>query len=386
MRIVFIPPIKWADLYQRPQQIATQLSRKFTVFWIDKPSFYLKALFRALFLRKMRLADRINDNLYVFQTFTFIPFSRLGIIKKINEIFWFIQIRLYTVLFFRRYEDIAYFVCFSLPLSTLLFKKGLLIYDRCDRFYEFKGATEKTRLDDVKLIEKASLVINSSETLWKEAKKHNENSILVRNGVDLANFQDVRNLKKESSRKVIGYIGAVAYWMDFDLLKKLAETYPEYEIHIIGPLMEKNEVQSFRNIENVKFFGKVPYNELPAKLKEFDIGIVPFKINELTKAVDPVKVYEYMAAGKNIVSTNLPELYRLKDYIYIGENREQFIKFCKEAIENPKVSPEILMKIAMENTWEKRATQIENEILKRALNIPIKFPATVFNKIKDFPF
>jgi glycosyltransferase involved in cell wall biosynthesis len=101
-----------------------------------------------------------------------------------------------------------------------------------------------------------------------------------------------------------------------------------------------------QKIRNVKFFGKVPYKELPTKLKEFDIGIIPFKINKLTKAVDPVKVYEYMAAGKNVVSTDLPELYRLKNYIYIAENHEQFIKFCKEAIEKPKVTPEVLIKIA----------------------------------------
>lgn len=99
-----------------------------------------------------------------------------------------------------------------------------------------------------------------------------------------------------------------------------------------------------------------------------DVGIIPFKINELIEAVDPVKVYEYMAAGKNVVSTNLPELYRLKDYIYIAEDHEQFIKFCKEAIEKPKIDPKTLMDVAIQNTWEKRVSIIENEI-KRFLSI-----------------
>jgi len=366
MRIVFVPSMKWAYLHQRHQQIAIQLSRRFTVLWMDKPSFYLKALFEALFKRKTRFIHRVNCNLYVLKTFTFLPFSRFGMIKKINEILWLMLINLYMLVFFRKYGTLGYFVCFPLQLSTPLFKRGLLIYDRCDRFYEFKGATEKTKIEDIKLIEKASLVINSSEALLKEAKKHNENSILVRNGADLANFQKVHNLKKESNRKVIGYMGAVAYWVDFNLLKKLAESYPEYQIHIIGPLIERSgSIEVLQKIRNVKFFGKVPYKELPTKLKEFDIGIIPFKINKLTKAVDPVKVYEYMAAGKNVVSTDLPELYRLKNYIYIAENHEQFIKFCKEAIEKPKVTPEVLIKIAKKNTWVKRVTHIENEILKR---------------------
>ena len=74
--------------------------------------------------------------------------------------------------------------------------------------------------------------------------------------------------------------------------------------------------------------------------------------------MDPIKMYEYIAAGKNVVTTNLPEARRLKDYIYIAQNKEEFIKFCKEAIENPKANMELLLKVAEENTWEKRVQQI----------------------------
>ncbi|MEM3871078.1 MAG: glycosyltransferase [Nitrososphaeria archaeon] len=366
MPIVFIPPIKWNDLYQRPQHIAMLLSRKFTILWIDDPTFFLKAFFETL-LGKAKLINCVSDNLYIFQTFTFIPFSRIRIIKRINEILWYLLIKIYAVIFFRKYVDLIYYVCLPLPLLTLIFKRGLLLYDRCDRFYKFKGATEKTRLDDVKLMKKAWLVINSSEALWREARKYNDNSILVRNGADLKKLS-LHTPKKNTRKKVIGYIGTISYWIDFDLLKKLAETYPEYEIHLVGPLIEKDKIlKALKNIKNLKFCGKVPYDEVPKKLNEFDIGIVPFKIDELTKAVDPVKVYEYMAAGKNVVSTNLPELHRLNNYIYIAKNHEQFIKFCDEAIRRPKVSPETLIKIASENTWEKRVEQIQKEIFKRYL-------------------
>ena len=118
-------------------------------------------------------------------------------------------------------------------------------------------------------------------------------------------------------------------------------------------------------MKNVKFFGKIPYAKLPEYLKEFDITIIPFMIDELTKAVDPIKTYEYMAAGKNIVSTNLPELHWLKDYIYIAKNKDDFVEMCEEAIRNPKRRPEELIEIAMENTWERRIEQIEAEICKR---------------------
>ncbi|MEM2256193.1 MAG: glycosyltransferase [Candidatus Bathyarchaeia archaeon] len=322
-------------------------------------------MFKA-FCKKTSLFKHIKDNLYVIQTFTFIPFSRINVIKRLNEVFWIILIKFYIDLFFRKNKDTVFFICTPLPfLPKFLFKGRLLIYDRWDRVYRFRGVTERVRLNDLELIRKADLVINSSKSLWKESIVYNKSSIIVRNGSNLEILQKARNLRKETNKKVIGYIGALTYWIDFDLIRKLAEARPEYEIHLIGPLMEKEIVKVLGNTRNVKFFGEIPYNELPLKLKEFDIGIIPFKINELTEAVDPIKVYEYMAAGKNVVSTNLPELYRFKDYIYIAESHEQFIRFCDEALKNPKVSSEILMKIALENTWEKRATQIETEILKR---------------------
>ena len=360
-----IPPIKWEDLYQRPQQIASILSKKFTILWIDKPTFFfLEALIRAL-LGKLKLTECISDNFYIYRTFTFIPFSRVKIIRKINDILWLLLIDLYGILFFRKVEDTIYLVGF--PLDIHQFKGTLLVYDRCDRFYKFKGASKTVFLNDIKLMKKARLVINSSYNLYKEATMYNKNSVVIRNGVDLALLKETRRLSKETNKKVIGFIGAVSSWLDFKLLKKLAKTYQEYDIHVVGPIggvKRDQDLIDLRRMENVKFFGKVSHDKLPTYLKEFNIGIVPFIVNELTEAVDPVKVYEYMAAGKPVVTTNLPELYRLKDYIYIAKNKDEFIEFCRQAIENPKISSEQLTKTAMENTWERRVEQIEREICK----------------------
>jgi len=364
INIVFIPPTKWEGLYQRPQQIATRLSKKFTILLIDRPTFYLRALLKA-FLGKLKLIEHISDNFYIIRSFTFIPFSRVKMIKIINERLWLLLIELYGILFFRNVENTICFVCS--PLHMVPFKNSLLVYDRCDRFYKFKDANKTTLLDDIKLMKKARLVINSSYNLYKESIRYNENSVLVRNGVDLAHFKKTRGLSKETNKKVIGYVGSVSYWVDFKLLKRLAETYQEYELHIIGPtegVERDRDYVNLRRMANVKILGKIRYDELPTYLKEFDIGIIPFILNELTEAVDPVKAYEYMAAGKPVVTTNLPEIYRMKDYIYIAKNHNDFIGLCKQALESPKISPEELIKKASENTWERRVEQIETEIRK----------------------
>lgn len=367
LKIIFIPSIKWENPHQRPHHIALQLSKRAKILWIDQPTFFLNAMIKAL-LGKFKMKEQINDNLCIVRTFTFVPFSRVRVNRIMNEVIWIFLVRFYEFLLSWKNSDAICLICH--PLFMFPLKNYSLVYDRCDRYGKYKDLTfmmAKRQADDIKFMRKARLVINSSHSLWKEALNYNKNSVLVRNGVDLAHFKKTWNLRKETNKPVIGYIGALAYWVDFKLLRKLAETYPEYELHIIGhtEVVEKNQdFISLKHMKNVKILGLVPYNRLPLYLKEFDVGIVPFIFDELIEAADPLKVYEYIAAGKPIVTTNLPELRRLKDYVYIAENNDEFIRFCKQAIENPKVTREELIREAFENTWENRVDQIEKEIQK----------------------
>jgi len=367
LKIIFIPSIKWESLHQRPQQIALQLSKRSKILWIDQPTFFLSAMLKA-FLGKFKMKEQLNGNFYIVRTFTFVPFSRVRISNIINEVIWLFLIRIYGALLSWKNGDAVCLICH--PLFMFPLKNFSLVYDRCDRYGKYKDIKfmmARRQADDIKFMRKARLVINSSYSLWKEALNYNRNSVLIRNGADSAHFKKACSLSKETDKPVIGYVGAMAYWMDFKLLRKLAETYPEYELHIIGPTLAVEKNQDFmilKRMKNVRIFGRIPYDQLPMYLKEFNVGIVPFISDELTEAVDPIKVYEYMAAGRQTVTTNLLELHRLKDYIYISKNNDEFIRLCKQAIENPKATPEELMKKAFENTWEKRAEQIETEIRK----------------------
>jgi glycosyltransferase involved in cell wall biosynthesis len=337
------------------------------ILWIDKPTFFLSALLKAL-LGRFKMKEQINNHFIIIRTFTFLPFSRVRIIDMLNEILWVILVRFYGFLLPWKNRDTVTFV--THPLFTLPITGYKMVYDRCDRYGKYKDLNfmmSKRQSDDIKFMRKANLVINSSESLWKEALHYNRNSILARNGADLAHFKRALSLPKEGKKPVIGYVGALAYWVDFKLLLKIVETYPEYELHVIGPTgaVERNpDFMSLKHMKNVKIFGRIPYDNLPFYLKEFDVGIVPFTPDELIEAVDPLKVYEYMAAGRPVVSTDLPELRRLENCIYIAKNTDEFVRFCKQAVENPKVTREDLVKEAFENTWEKRAALIEMEIWK----------------------
>ncbi|MEG3072228.1 MAG: glycosyltransferase [Candidatus Syntrophopropionicum ammoniitolerans] len=105
---------------------------------------------------------------------------------------------------------------------------------------------------------------------------------------------------------VVGYVGAISAWFDQEMLAAAAHAHPEWSFVLVGPV--DTDVSLLDSLPNVRLTGHKPYSVLPAYLKGFDVTVIPFKINALTTGVNPVKLYEYLAAGRPIVSSDLPEV------------------------------------------------------------------------------
>ena len=116
--------------------------------------------------------------------------------------------------------------------------------------------------------------------------------------------------------------------------------------------------------EIVKYLGKIDYNDLPNYAHYFDICIIPFLINDITKATNPVKLFEYMALGKPIVTTALPECRKYESPL-VSDSHEEFINNIKKAaeLENSKEYIELLRKEGNQNTWRQKAKDIKELIL-----------------------
>ena len=143
----------------------------------------------------------------------------------------------------------------------------------------------------------------------------------------------------DASVRRIGFFGLLSEWVDQDLLVALAEI-KDCEIILAG----KADVDTSRlsAIENIKMIGAVPYKELPALVATFDLGIIPFKVNELTRAVNPIKLREMLAAGCPVVSTNLPEVKKLasempEGAVSVAGSREEFVGMVRTVIERASV-------------------------------------------------
>lgn len=239
---------------------------------------------------------------------------------------------------------------------------GIIIYDYVDDNTQFPNTPEYIAEYEEMSIVEATIVLATSKYLLKKAIKLNKRSFLVRNAANLNDFN--RNLYKisQSRRETFGYIGAINDWFDMNLINKLIFNKPEWEFHLIG--RKEIDFGLIENAKNVKFYGEVNYKDLQKYYKVFNIAIIPFINNSLTESTNPVKMYEYLAAGKKVLSFRNEETYEAlgESGTYIDYN--DFIKKAEDLFEKEKIN----YPINIENeTWEKRVEEIDkiiNELRK----------------------
>ena len=126
-----------------------------------------------------------------------------------------------------------------------------------------------------------------------------------------------------------------------------------------------SDIRKLQKLPNVHFLGERPYSELPKYLCDFDVCLIPFKKTPLTEATHPIKIYEYFAAGKPVVATNMAELNPMTDICYLAENKEDFLKKLDLAVnEKDEAITKKRIKFASENTWENRFETLYDELKK----------------------
>lgn len=221
--------------------------------------------------------------------------------------------------------------------------KGKKIYYCVDRWDQFKGYdAELMEKLDAECCRTADLVIASAQDLYERCLKHNENTHLISHGVDWPHFagplRGQAEVQKSSlnRRRRIGFFGLISEWVDQDLLLEIAGRLENIELVLAGKA--DVDVSRLQGQANITMCGPVPYMELPKLAASFDVGIIPFKVNELTRAVNPIKLREMLAAGCPVVSTALPEVERitssLPDYaVSIARDNDSFVAAVKGVLD-----------------------------------------------------
>ena len=365
----------WHSLQQRSQHLANELSQAHRVFYIDTCYRSLWGFYRDRFKtsaqrlkRRFYGVTQIAPQLYVIDLPPLLP---KGLIWPQLVAFNYRMLMPILRNILRRYRvDVDPILWVSLPPDVPLlqyFKSSITVYDCMDNYPAFYPNLVQQRLINIenKLLESVDIVFASSDGLYQRCITHNQNTHLVRNGVSPYFF----NVDSKTPAHIehipkprVGYIGTIGHWVDIQLLTQTAKALPDIQFVFVGPI--EVDVQQLAALPNVHLLPPQPHTDMPYYVQAFDVCIIPFKTNALTDAVNPVKLYEYMALGKPIVSTPLPEVQYYETLLYIGTTTASFVDNIRFALHEAAEPQASIIKqrqnITGQHTWQKRAATIQD--------------------------
>jgi glycosyltransferase involved in cell wall biosynthesis len=229
------------------------------------------------------------------------------------------------------------------------------------------SARHGLRLEE-EIVRNFDYTLCTSRELQRLKSPFSSNVFLFHNAVDTTIFKKALyeklpkppELQKFEGKKIIGFTGSIEYRSDFILLKKIAIAHPDKILFFVGPIGTDEHIrEELDQMPNVVFAGPRKLTELPPYLQYFDCVIIPYRKTVLTKSIYPLKINEYLAAGKPVIATHFSEdIYSFKDVAYIVDTDEEFIRAIDKAIEED--SPalrEKRLQVAEQNTWAVRVKQ-----------------------------
>lgn len=238
-----------------------------------------------------------------------------------------------------------------------------LIFDCMDHHEGFGSSSANLLRLEERLINEADKVISTSAWLDEKIRERAKESKLIRNAADYEHFSTApEEVYKDSlGRKIIGYYGAIASWFDIELIRLVAKREPNCCVLLIGEDTIKAQ-QQLAGVTNVTFIGEVEYTKLPYYLYGFDVCLLPFNVEPLTLATNPVKIYEYFCASKPVVTVNLPEMAQFDNLLYTAESKKDFVEAVSHFL-NKGDSPEAAEKrklFSKSQTWLNRSKEVVN--------------------------
>jgi len=246
----------------------------------------------------------------------------------------------------------------------------LTVYDCMDELSKFATAPPEIIERELELLERADIVFTGGRKLFEVKSQFHDNCHFYGCGVDWEHFghaldkstkvpTEIAALKKP----VLGYFGVVDERMDYELLARLADANPDWSVAMIGPVLKVDE-KTFPRKKNLHFLGQQAYSDLPAICKGFDACIMPFALNEATQFINPTKALEYMATGRPIISTAVPDVVRnFGSVVKIANTSEEFISLCRQETGQPdKQAIYDGLTMARENSWDSIVAKLEQHV------------------------
>ncbi len=280
-------------------------------------------------------------------------------------------------------EGIAdYIAWYYTPMAkefTSFLRPRVTVYDCMDELSAFAGAPPAMRINEQALFEEADLVFTGGASLFESKRKQHPSVHLFPSSVDLAHFASARSIARDPDDQAhiphprLGYAGVIDERMDLELIKQAAFERPAWQLILLGPVA-KISTSSLPRAANIHYRGMKQYADLPAYFAGWDIGILPFALNDSTRFISPTKTPEYLAAGLRVVSTPIRDVvsgYGDLGLVGIANGAAEFIAITDSLLQCPPTAEfharvdKFLSQSSWDKTWSHMSGLIENTFTRK---------------------
>ncbi|MHC4738322.1 MAG: glycosyltransferase [Planctomycetota bacterium] len=347
---------------------------------MQKPNLKEGKKFKQKLIRKTKSIFQglkwVDENFWIYSPLS-LPVHHIHWLKPINEIILLKQLHLVI----RRlgiYNPIVWVACPAACNIALKIKRVKLVYQRTDRFEAYPNVDAALiKKYDRKLRAEADLTVFVNNALYEQESCHSQKAIYLDHGVDYELFAKAENNKETPvdmrgiRKPIVGFFGGIdEHTCDIELLEKVIDKIPEMSFVLVGrPSVNCNGLMLKKN---VWILGQKPYEQIPHYGKCFDIAIMPWRQNQWIEACNPIKLKEYLALGKPIVSTPFAELKKYEDVVYTAKSPGEFAHCIEQALmeDNPDRTA-IRRRKVQDYTWDSKAQLVLEELFGKDYNFQV---------------
>lgn len=387
--IVCVSPSSWFSLWRNRQQVMWRLAKHYRVVFVEpqrEPGIPLRANLRKklpslwrLELQRLGAPDR---ELWLLQTPPAIPYTLamtgkgswtcwVRAIAELNCAILSVSIRRALHRLDTSISILWLYEPFHQPLLERLDAQMTVfyLYDEVADFAYNRKVANVIQVYDEALTRQADIVFATSQPKYEKRRPLNVHTYLSPNGVDFDLFHQATQAECSPApeiaripRPIAGFVGWLGFQIDVGLLLYVSKGLPDWSLVLVGPdeLPANGPAEELRRQKNVHFLGCQPLTALPRFVRTFDVGLIPYLLNDYVLSAYPLKLHEYLAAGLPVVATALPTLNEFQDVVAVADSREDFVAAITQAAQ-ARDQEQIAARVAVarQNTWDKRVEEIE---------------------------
>jgi hypothetical protein len=234
----------------------------------------------------------------------------------------------------------------------------VLVYRMFDDVQHFQGEPDSIQKVERLLCEQADVVFATSQPLVRKAERWSDRVVYLPNGADVERFCKSNPSEPEDLKEIpyprILYVGAIAYWFDFELILHAARKRPNWSFVLVGPCGVEDRKDQLKELPNVYFLGQRDPGMVPAYMRYADIGLIPFKVNPLTHSVSPIKLFEYSMAGLPVVASHLREVKGYNSPTLFYADVREFLGAVEKGLSMQDDLRSRFIEFGLANSWKAR--------------------------------